>query len=233
MSKEFRIVAEGEYPASPDRVWEAVTTAGAAWLFPTDGMVGEELVVERPRHHINRMEGPDGWFNELEQVIEDRPGGRAYMRWVHSGVLGDEDWETQYDGASKHTSFYLHTLSQYLEHFDGRPVVFADIQGSAASALPDGFDIVRTALGITADSAVGDTLAVTLPGRSAPDAVIDYVSDLFVGLRTDDALLRFFGRNAFGAPVGITVHHFGEAESEKLAAEWKAWFDGLYVGATV
>jgi len=74
---------------------------------------------------------------------------------------------------------------------------------------------------------------VTLPGRSAPDAVIDFVSDLFVGLRTDDALLRFFGRNAFGAPVGITVHHFGEAESEKLAAEWKAWFDGLYVGATV
>ena len=74
------------------------------------------------------MDGPDGWFNQLEHVLEPLDGGRARLHYVHSGIFAD-NWDEQYDGASKHTEFYLHTLGQYLKYFDGRPVVFTDIQG--------------------------------------------------------------------------------------------------------
>ncbi|MEC5149718.1 hypothetical protein [Cryobacterium sp. GrIS_2_6] len=87
MSKDFEIVVEGEFPGDPEQMWDAITQNTAAWLFPTDDMPGVDLVSERPTHHVNRMEGPDGWFNQLEQVIEPRPGGHSFLRCVHSGVI--------------------------------------------------------------------------------------------------------------------------------------------------
>ena len=70
---------------------------------------------------FTRVEGENGWFNQLENVIEARDGGTTFVRYVHSGVFTD-DWDNQYDGANQHTDFYLHTLSQYLQHFSHRPV---------------------------------------------------------------------------------------------------------------
>lgn len=227
MSKEFEIVCEGEFPGTPEQVWDAVTTETAAWLFPTDGMPGEDIVSERPTHHVNRMDGADGWFNQLEQVIEDRPEGRSFLRWVHSGVF-TEDWDTQYDGASAHTVFYLHTLAEYLEHFAGRPVVFASVDGPAASAAPGAFDRVKAALGLVAGAAAGDSAPAALPGIASDTAVVDFWNDNFVGVRTCDALYRFFGRNAFGAPVGLTVHHFGAADPTALQASWRDWLDRIF-----
>ena len=40
------------------------------------------------------------------------------------------------------------------------------------------------------------------------DAVVDYRTDAFLGLRTDDALIRVYGRDAFGWPVGVALHLF-------------------------
>ena len=94
---------------------------------------------------VSRMDGPDGWFNQLEHVLEPLDGGRAQLHYVHSGIFAD-NWDEQYDGASKHTAFYLHTLGQYLTYFDGKPVVFTDIQAPAASQTPDGFDRLKRAL---------------------------------------------------------------------------------------
>lgn len=226
MGKEFEVVFEGEFAATPEQVWQAITAEEAAWLFPTDGVTGDETVVDPPRHHISRVDGPDGFFNQLEQVIEERPGGRSHLRWVHSGVF-DADWATQYDAVTQHTNFYMHTLGEYLEHFRGRPVVFADIQAPDASASPRGFEALKTALGVTAATAAGDPVRADLPGVDAP-AVVDFIGENFVGLRTDDALYRFFGRNAFGGPVGVTVHHFGGADAERLSRQWQEWLDALW-----
>lgn len=226
MSQEFEIVFDGEFAATPEQLWQAVTAETAAWLFPTEGMGGEELIWERPTHHLNRLEGPDGWFNQLEQIIEERPGGRSYLRWVHSGVFQD-DWDAQYDAASQHTAFYLHTLAQYLEHFAGRPVVFADIQAPEASNAPEAFELLRSALGINATTAVGDPTTAQLPGIPA-GAIVDLQNEHFIGLRTDDALYRFFGRNAFGGRVGMTVHHFGGADPDLIQRQWQEWIDDVF-----
>src|SRR5437763_16223276 len=99
------------------------------------------------------MESPDGTFNALDYAIEARDGGTAHLRYVHSGILSD-GWEDQYDAIGAHTDFYLHTLGQYLEHFNGRPVTYigqpsAGIEGPESAGKPDSMDVLRAALGVS------------------------------------------------------------------------------------
>ena len=56
--------------------------------------------------------------------------------------------------------------------------------------------------------------------------MIDYVSPNFLGVRTGDGLYRFFGRNAFGAPVGMSIHLFGDhLDADQITADWQTWLD--------
>jgi hypothetical protein len=42
-------------------------------------------------------------------------------------------------------------------------------------------------------------------------------------------MYRFFGRNAFGAPVGMTVHDFsGHGDSEAAARAWGGYLAKVY-----
>jgi hypothetical protein len=220
--REFEIVYDTEIPGTPERVWAAVTENTAGWMFPTDQWPDVKTVEEYPAHLVSRMEGPDGWFNQLEHVLEPLEGARARLHYVHSGIFTD-NWDEQYDGASKHTEFYLHTLGQYLKHFDGKPVVFTDIQAPAASQAPDGFVRLKKALGVDG-AAQGGTLALELDGVGRLSGELDFANENFLGLRTANTLYRFFGRNAFGAPVGMTVHDFsGRGDSGSTARTWDAF----------
>jgi hypothetical protein len=50
-----------------------------------------------------------------------------------------------------------------------------------------------------------------------------------VGLRTAETLYRFFGRNSFGAPVGMTVHDFsGRGDSAATAKAWGGFLEKVY-----
>lgn len=225
-NRDFEIVYDTELPGTPERVWEAVTNGTPAWMFPTDQWPDVKTVEEYPRHLVSRMDGPDGWFNQLEHVLEPLDGGRARLHYVHSGIFAD-DWDQQYDGASRHTGFYLHTLGQYLQHFDGRPVVFTDIQAPAASQAADGFTRLRDALG--AGSEQGATVDVKLDGVGRLTGEVDFSNEHFLGIRTPDALYRFFGRNAWGAPVGMTVHDFsGSGDSGTTAKAWGGFLERVY-----
>jgi uncharacterized protein YndB with AHSA1/START domain len=227
--REFRIVSDGVLPATPDRVWEAVTTGHAGWLFALDtemGGFGTNLVEERPHHLVTRMDGPDGWYNQIENVITEVEGG-SNLHYVHSGIFVD-DWEQQYDGASKHTVFYQHTLGQYLRYFDGRPVVFTDVQGPEASGGPGAFKQLLSALGVEGQPQ-GAQVSLDVDGIGHLEGELDYVSEYFAGIRTADAMYRFFGRNHFGSVVGLTVHDFsGHGDPDATAKEWKAYLESVY-----
>jgi len=226
-NRNFEIVADTELPGTPERVWNAVTADTAAWMFPTDQWPAEKTVEEYPTHLVSRMEGPDGWFNQLEHVLEPMEGGRAKLHYVHSGIFAD-NWDEQYDGASKHTRFYLHTLGQYLQYFDGKPVTFTDIQAPASSQTPDGFVQLKTALGVDGATA-GTAVDLELDGVGRLSGEVDFSDENFLGLRTADAMYRFFGRNVFGAPVGMTVHDFsGSGDSELTAKAWGAFLEKVY-----
>jgi len=233
MSREFACKREVELPATPEEVWQAVaTTAGnSAWLFPSeidpDGR--DAAVWDPPRHFVVRQQSGD-WFNALEFEIEGGDGSTTTLRYAHSGIFMD-DWDTQYDAVQQHTDFYLHTLGQYLEHFEGRPATYigggpGGLQGPEASAAPDGFDRLKQALGLAAAPAPGDAVTVTPQGLAPFDAMIDYASPNFLGVRTGDGLYRFFGRNAFGAPVGMSIHLFGDAvDADQITQDWQTWLD--------
>ncbi|WP_104043164.1 SRPBCC family protein [Arthrobacter sp. ZGTC412] len=223
---KFEIVHDTELPATPERVWAAVTTGTPAWMFPTDQWPDVKTVQEYPTHLVSRMDGPDGWFNQLEHVLEPIEGG-ARLHYVHSGIFAD-NWDQQYDGASRHTEFYLHTLGQYLQHFDGRPVIFTDIQAPAASQGADGFVQLRKALGVES-TVQGSQVELELDGVGRLAGEVDFSNEHFLGLRTSSALYRFFGRNAFGAAVGMTVHDFsGAGDSDTTATAWGNFLEKAY-----
>jgi hypothetical protein len=179
------------------------------------------------------MESPDGTFNALDYAIEAREGGTAHLRYVHSGILADE-WEDQYDAIGGHTAFYLHTLRQYLTHFNGRPVTYvgqpsSGIEGPAAAGTPDAMDTLRAALGVSADASVDDAVHATLGDAGSLDGVIDYSTREFLGVRTADGLYRFFGRNHYGGVVGMSAHLFVDGvDATRTETALKGWLDAVY-----
>jgi hypothetical protein len=231
MPPEFECSREVVLPATPEQVWEAVaTTAGnAAWLFPNEIDPGGAAAWDPPHRFAVRTQQGD-WFNALEFVIEAREGGTSLLRYMHSGIFVD-DWATQYDAVQQHTDFYLHTLGEYLEHFGGRTATYIGdvpqgIQGPPGSATPDGFVRLQQALGIPAQASEGDRVRLTAQGLEPVEGAVDYRQPNFIGIRTDDALYRFFGRNAFGAPVGMSIHMFANgADPEQTKRDWQEWLD--------
>jgi hypothetical protein len=231
MGKEFEIRREVELPATPDEVWEAVATAPgmASWLFPEDPGPDAKVEADRPRRFAVRSEFGGSAFNSVEFVIEAH-GDRAILRYVHSGVFDDAGWDDQFDAVDGHTDFYLHTLGQYLEHFSPRTATYVGggpggLSGPEASMAPDGFTKLQAALGVDG-AGPGDTVRLAHAGV---DGVVDYKTEHFLGVRTGDALYRFFGRNAFGGPVGMSIHHFGEGvDAEAEGRSWTEWMAGVY-----
>ena len=228
--KPFEISREVELPGTPDAVFQAVATGegNASWLFPTEG--GEGVVTADPPNRFTvRAEGPGGWFNQLDYRIEAHGNG-ALLRYVHSGVFDAEGWDDQYDAVNSHTDFYLHTLGEYLAHFSPRTATYVGggpggLMGPEASMAPDAFDRLQAALGVPNGASEGESMRLA---HADVDGVIDDRTDKFLGVRTDDALYRFFGRNAFGGPVGMSIHHFGDVDAEKAGAGWTEWLVGVY-----
>jgi uncharacterized protein YndB with AHSA1/START domain len=242
MSRAFEVIREIDLPAAPDDVWTAITADTAAWQFPTGMEVpagatppegGLFATWDPPHRLVIRMEAPDGNFNALDYAIEAREGGTAHLRYVHSGILADE-WEDQYDAIGAHTDFYLHTLGQYLAHFNGRRVTYvgqpsAGIEGPEVAGAPDAMDALRAALGVGADAGVGDAVHASLGEAGTLDGVVDYRTPEFLGVRTVDGLYRFFGRNHFGSVVGMSAHLFVDGvDAAAQEAALKAWLDGVY-----
>ncbi|HEY4098297.1 MAG TPA: hypothetical protein VGM33_22425 [Baekduia sp.] len=242
MSREFEVIRDVDLPAAPDDVWTATTAANAAWQFPTGMEIaagaappeGSPVTTWDPPHHfVVRMEAPDGSFNALEYVIEARAGGTAHLHYVHSGILADE-WEDQYDAIGGHTDFYLHTLGQYLEHFNGRTVTYvgqpsSGIEGPETAGTPDAMNTLRAALGVSPDARVGDPVHATLGAAGPLDGTIDYATPEFLGVRTADGLYRFFGRNHYGSVVGMSGHLFADGvDAAAQEAALKAWLDEVY-----
>ncbi|WP_245001518.1 SRPBCC family protein [Streptomyces alfalfae] len=241
IGKEFEIAREFEVDGSPAQVWAALTTGAGGWLRPLlyepreggSAPCGGTVVRWDPPHRlIARVEDPDAVpgqsMDQLDHTVEPRDGGRrSWLRHVHSGVFTG-DWESQYESALTHTDFHLHTLAQYLTHFMDRQAVYSGLSGPPGSLAPDAFVRLTRALGIPDDATEGARVRAEGPGEEL-NSVIDFRSRHFIGLRTDDTLHRFYGRNHFGAPVALSVHDFGpHADAKRTELAWRDWLHHLY-----
>ncbi len=218
-------------PAPPERVWDAVASAegNAGWLFPNpiepDGVGARAW---DPPHHFAVRQAQGDWFNDLEFVIDDRGNGASGLRYAHRGVFAPEGFELQNEAIQQHTDFYLHTLGQYLEHFQGRPATYVGdvpggIQGPAGSASTEGLSRLQRALGLANDARQGDVVHLSPDGVEPIDGVIDYLAPNFMGIRTADALYRFFGRGAFGGPTAVAIHAFDGRDAGQAKRRWAGY----------
>jgi hypothetical protein len=231
---EFNCSREVLLPASPEQVWRAVATTegNAGWLFPNaiDPAGAGAKAWDPPRRFAIRQEQGE-WFNELDFVIEGRGDGTSSLHYAHCGVFPPDAFDTQNEAIQQHTDFYLHTLGEYLAHFAGRPAAYVGeaprgIEGPPGSATPDGFERLQRALGLPAGAAEGEHVQLSPAGLEPIDGVIDYLQENFIGIRSDDALYCFFGRNAFGGPVAVSIHSFDGRDADSAKQRWQEWLAG-------
>ncbi|HVQ89743.1 MAG TPA: SRPBCC domain-containing protein [Mycobacteriales bacterium] len=230
MSKEFEVHWDGVLPATPEQVWDAVTVHPGGWLWPVSyeprlggaerGLSGNPGTVtgwEPPRHFQTRAEH-GAWQNQIDCTLEPSGGGTR-LRYRHTGVF-ERDYDIQYDQCVQHTGFYLHTLGEYVAHFAGRDTAYCTVDA------PGSFAALCRRLGLPAGAAVGDPVRFGVPGLPAFDGTVDYLTPAFLGVRTDAAMLRVFGRDAWGGRVGVALHQFGPGVDPELArrclSDWLA-----------
>lgn len=241
MSREFRIARDVVVEATPEDVFAAVTTGISGWLFPgplpaPDGTPDEEgnrvTTWDPPHRFAVRSDGDDGWFNALEYVIAADSGATTSVRYVHSGIFTD-DWDGQYDGASTHADYYLHTLGQYVKHFPGRAATYIRATTTAPGAnAPTAAETLRRHLGVTA---VGDRVHIDIPAIGPLAGEVDYLTEHFLGIRTPDALLRFPSRVKWGMPLTAEHHLYTpntdtnpDTDPEKTTRAWQSWLDEVF-----
>jgi len=241
MAREFEVRWEGELRATPQDVWDAFTLHADGWLWKIEyepwvggaerGLTsggGTVTAWDPPRHFATRTRPEDetDGFNELDYLLEPRGAG-TYLRYLHRGVLA-EDYDRQLDACRQHTAFYNHSLGEYACHFSGRKPTYVAAEGPDTSAQ-GGFAALRRALGVAGDLTAGDRVRLTPAGLEPIDGVVDYATHAFLGVRSADALYRFYGRDAWGWPVGVAHHLFADGADEAASElAWSGWLDGVF-----
>jgi hypothetical protein len=213
MYKDIEVRWSGELPGTPQQVWDGFTKRTAAWIWDIDyeprvggserGLTsggGTVTAWQPPRHFRTEAQRPDGWHNALDYALDG-----THLTYVHTSVMDESTLEIEYDACVQHTRFYYHSLGEYLRHFAGRSPHYLgidDVPGSTAEVLER--------LGIPETAGPGDRVDL---------GVIDYRDGSFVGVRTEDSLLRVYGRDVWGWPVGFAVHAFDGAPDERAWRE--------------
>jgi len=245
LAHEFKVEEEIALDATPEQVWEAITTGrgmdgwfmGANEVDPREGgavrtsLPGWALesivtVWEPPTRFVHTTsEGADGRLMAFEYLIAGRADGGATLRFVHSGFLPGDDWEEEYDALRTGDPMFLHTLAQYLKHFRGRiatPISATGPRVEAGRAWA-GF---KGALGPAGAVAEGDPARLTPDGLAPVAGVVDYVGPDCLGVRAGDGLYRFV--HGLGGAVVLMHHLFSEVDRQAAERAWQAWLDRTF-----
>ncbi|GAA3820943.1 SRPBCC domain-containing protein [Sphaerisporangium flaviroseum] len=243
MPHEFEVREEVAIDATPEQVWEAISTGPGidSWFMgrnevePGEGgalrhsMMGHTqtatVTAWEPlkRFSYQSTANPDGTFMAMDYLIEGRQGGSTVLRLVHSGFLGD-DWEAQYDALKKGDGMYLQKLAAYLKHFPGRVSTFNMlVPGPQVTDQERVWKTFASALGLTGTVAKGDRVRLTVDGLPPAEGVVecaDYPS--IPSVCTGDALYMFM--YGYRGTVVVEQHSFIEGvDGEATEEAWKAW----------
>ena len=241
MGHPFQLEYEDVVDATPDRVWEAIATGpgldswflghnqvdpreGGTATLDMGGFVETSTITtwDPPTRFVSEgAPGPDGAFHRFDYSVDVRDDGRTNVRWVHSGMLGD-DWEREYEGMSEGDPMYFRQLLAYVTYFPGR---FGTPITATGPNVADDKDAVmatfRRGLGLAGDVAVGDEVHATPHGLPPIHGVVDETSPSFLGIRTDDGFYRFI--RGYEGTVVVGHHLFGDVDEERVTENWGAW----------
>src|SRR5689334_2653015 len=238
MTHPFEVTGEIDLDATPEEVWEAISTGPGidAWFMgsnevqPGEGGTmsmtmgghteGSTITAWEPNKRIayRGQEGPDGAVHAFEYLVEGKEGGSTVLRFVHSGFMGD-DWEAEYEALGKGWGMYLNKLAEYFTYFRGRRATPIFAMVPPAEGEGDVVGRLQESLGLQSTPEAGDHVHLTPENLPPIDGVVDYVQGDFLGVRTDDAMYRFIRGYAGGAVLG---HHLFAEGVDREATE-QAW----------
>ncbi|WP_027345933.1 SRPBCC family protein [Hamadaea tsunoensis] len=242
MTHPFEVTGEITVDATPDQVWDAITTGPGvdSWLMGRTEIDGEgrtatfEMFGDKATSAITAWEpghryatqgdkNPDGTFMAFEWLIEARDGGGAVVRFVHSGLLGD-DWEAEYNGLSVGDQAYLTKLAVYVEHFAPRTAKLSTFLPGPVTA--DSWAAMTAAVGAGTDAADGQPARLTVAGIEPVDGVVEFVhAPSFVGMRTADAMYTLV--HGYNDMMFATAHYFDDSDRTAETEAWQAWLGTL------
>jgi uncharacterized protein YndB with AHSA1/START domain len=249
MSREFTLRKEVELDSTEAQVWEAIATgpgisswfmgpheveprAGGKITLTIGDFVQQSTITtwNPPKRLAYRGdEGADGSFHAIEYLIEACDSGSTVLRFVHSGFLSDH-WDAEYEDKTSHGwDMYLHTLTQYLVYFTGRPGTYVYAEGSKAAEGQDAWTVITEALELTGPVGKGDRVWLTPEGLAPIEGVVDYAIPQFrefLGVRGNDGLYRFHGG---GDQISVGHHLFAEdVDGGEAVKAWQAWLNKAF-----
>jgi uncharacterized protein YndB with AHSA1/START domain len=242
MTHPFEVRGEITVDATPDQVWDAIASGPGvdSWLMgrteidsasktSTFDMFGNTstsaITAWEPGHRFATQEekNPDGTFMAFDWLIEARDGGGAVVRFVHSGMLG-EDWEAEYNGLSAGDQAYLKKLGVYLAHF--APRTARNGMFLPGPVIKDSWAALTAAVGAGADAADGQPARLTVPGIEPAEGTVEVVSSpSFVGMRTEDAMYTLI--HGYNDMVFATAHFFDDRDRSAELQAWQDWLASL------
>ncbi|MEX1100960.1 MAG: SRPBCC domain-containing protein [Actinomycetota bacterium] len=247
MGHPFEIDKQIEVPATPEQAWDAITTGPEidSWFMgrnevePREGGTARtsfpgwtlETTVtawDPPTRFATRSdEGQDGSFHSFDYRVEPRAEGGTTIRWLHSGFIGGDHWEAEYEAMGEGDPMYLHKLAQYLTYFVGRTATPIDVVGPQIPDPDETWTVFRRGLGLSGPVVVDEEVHLAPEGLPPLEGVVDYVSPSFLGVRTDDGLYRFIASFDGSSMVG---HHIFSADIDQQQTEktWRIWLDRLF-----
>jgi uncharacterized protein YndB with AHSA1/START domain len=245
MARPFEVRKEIELDATPEEVWEAIATGPGidAWFMGTNEVEPREggavrmtlpgwtlestvSVWDPPRRLLTETDkGEDGRFMAFEYIIEGREGASTVLRFVHSGFLPDDDWETEYEALKTGDPAYLQKLAEYLKYFRGRTAVPVSAFGPQVDR-ERAWAVFKDALGLTGEIAEGDQVRFTTGGLPPLEGVVDYVSPDFLGVRTSDGLYRFI--HGLGGTIVLGHHIFSGVDQQATERAWQSWVERAF-----
>ncbi|MBW4719057.1 SRPBCC family protein [Saccharothrix obliqua] len=223
---------------TPEQVWEAIATGPGidSWFMGVNEVEPGAVVRGafngyEPRHGITAWEpgkhlayggekAPDGRFMAYEFLIEGRDHGSTVLRMVAGGFLPGDDWQDEFEAMTAGGAMFWRTLLEYLGHFAGRTARPVTVIGPEVTDWPALWSALHRKLGLTTPPRIGDT--ATVDGERG---VVYYVNSQTIGIRTPDAMYRFF-QGITG--VLIAMHHVF-ADDQRDDHAWSVWLNDLAV----
>jgi uncharacterized protein YndB with AHSA1/START domain len=242
MAHPFEVRKQIEVAATPEEVWDAIATGPGidSWFMgrnevePGEGgavrmslpawtLEATVTVWDPPKRlRTETGESEDGRFMAFEYLIEGRDGGSTVIRFVHSGFLAGDDWETEYQALRSGDPMYIQKLAEYLTYFRGRTGVPVSAYGPKVDR-ERAWTVFKQAFGLSGGVAEGDHVKVTPEGLAPIDGVVDHVSPETLGLRTSDALYRFI--HGLEGTVVLGHHIFSDVDQRATERAWQSWVD--------
>lgn len=239
MGHEFELPQEALVEATPEEVWEAISTGPGidSWFMGRNEVAGgvistafggmdlpaSTVTTAEPPHRFAHTSGTaeDGRFVAYEFLIEGRDRASTTVRMVTSGFLPGDDWDTEFEAMAGGLAMFFATLVEYLGHFAGRTATPLTEFGPPITDWPRAWEILYAELG---HPSAGDKVRFAPDGLAPVEGIVYHLGPQTLGVRSDDALYRFL--QGMGGTMIASHHLFGATENQSPA--WHTWLHRLY-----